>query len=545
MQTISNYNYFNQNNNQNPKNKKVLNIVIICIIIVLLITAGLIGAIYYLNLMQQKALKIYVDDKKISINEDTFIIDNSGKIYVAIKDIANILGYETHNGEYKVYSEDPTKCYVENANETASFFLNSDKISKVAPNSTDEYVDYTISQPVKKENNKLYVISDGIQIGCNVKLIYDTDTNTIKIYTLPYLVTYYSPTITKYGYKGISTDFNNQKAILYDMFVVQNTSEKFGVIDIKNNEIIGCRYDNMKFDESNKEFFVTNALSKVGIILANGTNKINIEYDEIKVLSKDSYIVRNNNKYGIIDKDGKIKVNVSYNEIKVLDDDLGLYIVKYNNKYGVIDENDKQIIYWEYDSIGLDTKSFENEKNSNKYLLFGNAIPVKINSKWGLFDIKGNQILQCEYDSFGCIATTLIKDKVVNNVLVIPECESIVVCKDKKYGIVNKDGKVLVQTLLNSVYSTTTAGVNTYYMNFEHNGENIEYEVLWYLEQMGLYNTKNNNSSAENNNIENNSINNNINNNTTNNNIYNNNEIVDNNLTNNNNIENNNTGVNL
>ena len=27
-------------------------------------------------------------------------------------------------------------------------------------------------------------------------------------------------------------------------------------------------------------------------------------------------------------------------------------------------------------------------------------------------------------------------------------------------------------------------------MNFDHDGKNIEYEVLWYLEQMGLYTPK-------------------------------------------------------
>lgn len=196
MQMINSYGYSNQNN-QNSKNKKILNLVIIGIVIVLLISAALIGAIYYLNIMQQKALKVYVDDKKISVNEDTFIIDNNGKVYIAIKDIASFLGYDTHNGEYKVYSEDNTKCYVENADETASFFLNSNKVCKVAPNSKEEYKEFIITEPVKSKDNKLYVISDGIKVGCNVRFNYDIETNTIKIQTLPYLVDLYNTSITK------------------------------------------------------------------------------------------------------------------------------------------------------------------------------------------------------------------------------------------------------------------------------------------------------------------------------------------------------------
>ncbi len=270
------------------------------------------------------------------------------------------------------------------------------------------------------------------------------------------------------------------------MYVVQNANDKYGVINDKNNEIIGCKYENMRFDESTQEFFVTNALSKVGIILANGTNKVDIEYDEISVLNGNLYLVKNNNKYGILDKDGKVKVNVNYDEIKTLDSELGLYIVKYNNKYGIITDNDKQVIYCEYDTIGVDTKSYPTDKIENQYLLFDNLIPVKRNNKWGLFDTKGKEVLPCEYDGFGCIAAGIV-DKVANNTLIIPECECIVVSKDRKYGIINKNGDLLINYVLNAVYSTTNSGVNKYFMTFDHDNEIIEYEVPWYLEQMGLY----------------------------------------------------------
>lgn len=274
------------------------------------------------------------------------------------------------------------------------------------------------------------------------------------------------------------------------MYVVQNANNQYGVINDKNNEIIGCKYENMKFDESAQEFFVTNALSKVGIILTDGTNKVNIEYDEINTIDKDLYFVKNNNKYGIIDNNGSIKVNVVYEEIKTLDKDLGLYIVKYNNKYGIINESDKQVVYWEYDTIGIDPRSYTSDNIENEYLLFDNLIPVKRNNKWGLFNIRGEEILECEYDGLGCIAGSIV-GKIVNNTLIIPECECIVVSKDKKYGIINKDGELLIDYVLNAVYSTTNSGVNTYYMTFEHNDETIEYEVPWYLEQMGLYKSKN------------------------------------------------------
>ena len=59
-------------------------------------------------------------------------LQKTGKIYVSIRDIAQYVGYEAHNGEYKIDVEDTNKMYVEakDGTETTSFFLNSTTISK-------------------------------------------------------------------------------------------------------------------------------------------------------------------------------------------------------------------------------------------------------------------------------------------------------------------------------------------------------------------------------------------------------------------------------
>ena len=94
MQMIGGY---SNQNKQDLKNKKMLKLIIIAIVVVLIISAILIGAIYYINLTQQKALKVYVDDAKVNISEQAFIIKNY-KIYISIKDISKFLGYDVHNG---------------------------------------------------------------------------------------------------------------------------------------------------------------------------------------------------------------------------------------------------------------------------------------------------------------------------------------------------------------------------------------------------------------------------------------------------------------
>ena len=373
------------------KKNKTSKILLICMGLILVLIIAIIGLIIY---VQQNVFRIYVDGKVVNMPEDVIIIEDTGKIYVSIKDIAKYLGYESHNGEYKLYTEDTNKCYVENKNETASFFLNSNKISKVKPDQKKDYEDYTISDAVISKNDKLYCTPEGIKIGFNVTFEYSKQENNIKIFTLPYLVKYYDASIKSYGYEGVSTNFENQKAILYDMFVVRKEKGLYGVITSKNKEIISSRYSQMEFNENLQEFYVTSTTNKVGIVDVQANTKINLLYDEIKMLDKDT----------------------------------GLYIVKSNNRYGVLNRAGDTIIHLEYEQIGIDTTKFPRNNVKNKYLLFNNAIPVYQNKKWGMFDITGKLIIPLEFDYVGYTAGS--GNKVVNNLLIIPSYKAIVLGKD-------------------------------------------------------------------------------------------------------------------
>ena len=434
-------------NSEKDKSKKTVRMIIILIVVLMLVLVGIIAAVIYIQSLQ---FRTYIDGKNVNISEDLFIIDNANnKVYVSIKDIAPYLGYETHSGEYKVLSEDNSKCYIENSNETASFYLNSNRINKVVPDTDDDYDSYTISEPVKSVNDKLYILSEGIEKGFNVSFTYNAEKNNIQIYTLPYLVTSYTSQVKKYGFDKISDDFNNQKAILYKMFVVNKKTDKderVGVINLDGNEIIATRYDKIEFNENTQEFFVSSN-KKVGILTSDGTIKIRIDYDEIKSIDKAS----------------------------------GLYLVKKDNKYGIVDEQTNYIIHMECDEIGIDTTKFTNNSIENQYILFDNAIPVRQGQKWGLYNKEGQIILSIEYDSIGCNENSSQK-KTTNSIVVIPEYEAIIVGKDKAFGIVDKDGKQLIPCVLTTVYSTTTGGVEQYYM--EYNGQ--IYNIKDYFVQNNL-----------------------------------------------------------
>lgn len=425
---------------KDAKLKKVIKISIILAVIALFIVLGVYMYVYYLD---SQSLKLSIDSQRTAITEQTFVIDETGAVYVAIDEFAKMTGYEFYQGEYGKYTEDKSKCYIANKNEVAGFELGSNQIYKLDPNEINaNYEWYSMKEPVKLLNNKLYCLSDGIKVACNIKFAYDKEKNRIQVTTLKALVNYYQAlAVNNYKYAGIDTTFANQKAILYDMLVIKKTeaddngkikedSYKYGVVTLDNQNIIGTKYDNIEFIEVTQEYFVTS-----------------------------------NKKVGILSNEGAQKVAPTYDEIEVLDNELRLYYVENNDMKGVLDKNGKRVVYIEYNKIGVDASLYPSNDITNNRLLFDNCIPVMKNEKWGLFDKNGNQLLETTYDSLGYIAGTQ-KDSVGNNLLIIPEIEGIVICKDEKYGIISSTGKFLAPCSFDKIYSITNLGEDTYYLTY-------------------------------------------------------------------------------
>lgn len=437
------------------KAKKTMKMILISLIILLIVSIILFVCIYILT---QQQFKFIVDGKRTTATNGLFLYEGDD-VYISIKDISSIIGYKYYNGGYKQYTEDLNKCYIENDNEVCTFEEGSNKIYKT-PKDKIDYEYYTIDENIKNINGKLYISVEGISVGCNIKIQYSKEENRISINTLPYIANYYTQT---YVNSAVATNFKNQKALLYDLMIVQNIENtdkegmsannkniRYGIYTVDGKEIVGTKYTNIEFIESTQEFLVTTIENKVGIITAEGDTKVSPQYDDLKQIDKD----------------------------------LNLYLATNNNKKGIIEKNGKILIYLEYDEIGIDTTQFQTNDIKNGYILFNNAIPVKQNGKWGLYNIKGNIILPLEYDGLGSIAGKST-DKTLNNILLIPDIKGIVVSKiyeseDKKkttlYGIVNYIGKELVPTALTTIYSVTNNGRDEYTMI--NNG--TSYDVIEY-----------------------------------------------------------------
>lgn len=440
--------------NQEEKDRKTKKLMIgitVAIVMLFVISIILFITIYYLN---DQLFKFNVDGTKTSMTSNDLFVYEENEVYVSLKDIASIIGYKYYQGGYKEYSEDADKCYLEGQNEICTFEEDSDTIYKT-PTTEIDYEYFTLDVPVKKINNKLYITSEGLSLACNLKFYYEPEENAITIYTLPYYAKYFTQNNV---YSAVSTDFKNQKALLYGLLVtqdVENTSDNqrnahYGISTINNEEIVGTKYTDIEFIESTQEFIVKTTENKVGIITADGDTKVSPQYDSLKQIDKD----------------------------------LNLYLATNDGKKGVIEKNGKILIYLEYDEIGIKSEQFQSNNIKNSYLLYNNVIPVKQNQKWGLYDKKGNVILPIEYSGIGCISNKNNS----NNILIIPEIKGIVISKIKElenrrtiteYGIVNWLGKELVPTALETVYSTITNGREEYTMI--HNG--TSYNVIEYMNQ--------------------------------------------------------------
>lgn len=435
---------YNRPTEEQIKAKKWMKIIGIILVLLLLIVVGLIALIYYVQTTQ---LKVSLDGKSNNKIKSILLFDQNNNIYVPIREFAKYMGYSSGNGDYKQYAEDITKCYVESKDEIASFSLGSNKIYKILQDGNNDYEYYEINEPVKMFNDQLYITIEGAQIAFNISMSYNQEQNQVNIFTLPYLVTWYTTKFQNAGISDKDATFSNQKALLYNMLIVKNENGNYGVQTLTGQEVLGTKYANIKFVESTKEFIVTTLENKMGIM---------------------SY-------------DAKIKIAPEYDAIKQIDKDSGLYLVTNNKKQGVINANGSIVLYLEYDQIGINANQYMSNKIKNQYLLYNKCIPARKNETWEIFDKTGQKITKDTYSGLGCsIGNTTNKDQASNSVLLIPQYEGIVVRKNNVYGLIDSDGKPLLPIALQSIYSITSEGEETYYMVYNKQLMNIiDYIKKW------------------------------------------------------------------
>ena len=432
-------------NNEINKKKRATNIILVAIFIVLV---AIISIIVYLAYTKKSQMKLYLDGKQNQNVLEMLLIKEDGTINIPIKQIAEYLGYDSFNGEYAEKSEEISKCYVQSKTneEICNFELGSKKLYKLdLSNSNKNYEYYYTKNAVFSNNGILYGDTEIIEKAFNVNFNYDKDKNTITISTMPYLIQSYTGKVLDYGYKEISDVFANKKAILQNMIVVKKEDKKYGVIDLKGNAILEAKYTNITY------------LPSIG-----------------------DFLVDNDKKIGVMSNEGATKIRLMYDSIELMDKDAGLYLVKKDNKYGVLDLKGNSKIDINNDEIGMDITKFERNDIKSKYILAGNLIPVKREKYWGLYDKNGQQVVNFEYDSFGYIASS---NKNALNLLVIPDYNVLIACKNKKYTLLNSYGKELFAApVADDIYMTIEGNEKQYKILANNN----LYDAIEFLKSQGI-----------------------------------------------------------
>ena len=128
---------------------------------------------------------------------------------------------------------------------------------------------------------------------------------------------------------------------------------------------------------------------------------------------------------------------------------------------------------------------------------------------WGLYDKNGKQVVDYTYDSFGYVTTS---NKDALSLLVIPDYNVLVACKNKKYTLLSSLGQELFAApVADDIYMTISGGQKHYYIT----ANNGIMDAEEYLKKIGVSKNQNtsidintntsNNSNTNNNNNENSS----------------------------------------
>lgn len=296
---------------QPSKGKKIVLTLLLCSVISAI---AIIAIMIFLeaNKVTPEILKINGEQKEeIS---DLTIKDTNGNKYIALKDLAEFLGYEYDSSEYQKYGTDTTKCYIKNGNLISGFEIDSNKMYKYEEGTTLDYQYYTLKHNIITYNNRMYVALTDLQKALNLECIINQNGVT-EINSTNYLVSVYEEKLKDTGYT-ISPDQNNQKAIAYGWIIVSKNGI-WSVLDPEFEEIIGSKYSSIYFDECNMNYIVSNTNGQYGIITPTGTIEQPLKYDYIEIINYKNmlYKVANSNQYGIMKKDGTLLTKIAYEDI--------------------------------------------------------------------------------------------------------------------------------------------------------------------------------------------------------------------------------------
>ncbi len=201
-------------------------------------------------------------------------------------------------------------------------------------------------------------------------------------------------------------------------YAVIKISDKFGLIDAKENIIIEPLYDYL-YSPKNGLLRATKN-KKEGVINLKQEIIVPLEYDNV-YMYLDKFIVTKDNKQGVLDNKGKLVIPIQYKDIEFINLKPQRYIFKNElGKKGVLDEKGKIILEAKYDRI----KFFGNE-----------YIVIEDNYPYICLGINGKPVSKIPYSDFIALGNdyVLMTDTLKQLILEKPDGSKVILGKGSDY----------------------------------------------------------------------------------------------------------------
>ena len=284
-------------------------------------------------------------------------------------------------------------------------------------------------------------------------------------------------TVIEPMYQEMIIVLNNRKDVFLCTYDVnEETGEyKTKVINKKNEEIY-TNYDKIEplenYDSSGNAWYEKDILKvqkdgKYGLIDIDGKEILSLDYEKIETLKglENSILVTKNGKVGLVNKSGATIINADYSKIQKFDEDYtkGYITINQENKYGLVSYAGSTILENKYEKI---------------HAIYGeNYFVISENGKQVVINSKGEKVLTDGFDKITQINS-----------------DGVVFVKDKKYGFMNYDKKVLIKPEYQDL-KELNAGIlkakkdNKYGIVDLENKEKIKfnYSDLYYEQSAGFY----------------------------------------------------------
>lgn len=219
----------------------------------------------------------------------------------------------------------------------------------------------------------------------------------------------------------------------------------------------GRRYDSEPKLNLKKVFGVAIALLVLIMIIISIVKILKTDKDETHITSTTYFPVYANGKWGVIDNSGNAVINTEYEEMVIVPNNKkAVFICTYdiNDETGeyktkAINEKNEEIL------TGFDKIESLDNYDSKQNIWFENtALRVQKDGKYGLIDLDGKTIVECEYDNIYTLKSVT---------------ESFVVEKDGKLGLINSKGQTVVDIKYSKI-EVLKEGYKDAYLVADENG---------------------------------------------------------------------------